>query len=76
MAKNKSISRSKKLNSCDPQRSIVSGGVGGAFSIVIGWIQVGGEEKSNIVTRVHLHNLTSTHRPIKVLCFSTWVLNH
>lgn len=64
MAENKSIGGPEELNSGYTNRIVVGGGVAGAFTIVVGWIQRGREQKSNIVTGVRLHNLTSTHRPI------------
>lgn len=58
MAKHKSISGAEELNAGDPNRA---GGGGGCGS---GWTQGGGDEKSNIVARVHLHEFTGRYRPI------------
>lgn len=89
LAKNKSICWAEKLNPCQANRISIAivvsdtnaaAAVSGAFFVVfvivsICWTQGGGNEKSHIVTRVHSHDLTSTHRPVKLTNLPTWVLN-
>ena len=87
LAKNKSVGRAEKLNSSQANRtSIVSGGGdGGVGALVIVIVVVlrririaqgGGDKKSDIVTRVHPHNLTSTDWPVKLVHLPTWMLYH
>ncbi|KAK3035817.1 hypothetical protein RJ639_034633 [Escallonia herrerae] len=84
MAKNKTISWPEKLDTGNANRIVpvpifytaVSGGSGDVGDCGGGGVQGGGEKKSNIVTRVHLHHLTSNHRPIEPVYSTTWVLHH
>ena len=72
MAKSKSVGRPEKLNTCNANPVVVfvlltGGGSGGGYS---------GEEKSNIVTRVQLHNLGSRDRGVEPVNSTTRVLNY
>ncbi|MFS8031555.1 hypothetical protein Hanom_Chr17g01547261 [Helianthus anomalus] len=56
-AKNKSVTRPKQLNSCKPNRFIP-----GNILIILGTGQWNNER--NIMSRIHLHDLTNSYRPI------------
>lgn len=79
MAEKKSIGRPKKFNPRYPKRGITVIGGSGGVPVVCGGggrIQGGGEEESNIMARIHLHDLSSTNCAIKLIHFTTWVLYH
>lgn len=80
LAKNKRVSGLEKLDS-----SYANWVVGvfvfdvtlvGAILNVLGWTQCGGDEKSNIVTRVGFHDMCGTQRCIELVYFPIRVLNH
>ena len=72
LAKNKSISGLEKLDSSYSNRVV---GVGAILN-VFGWTQCGGDEKSNVVTRVGFHDMCGTQRCIELVYFPICMLNH
>lgn len=36
----------------------------------------GGDEKGNVMTRVHFHDITSRNRPVQFINLTTWVLDY
>lgn len=72
LAKNKRVSGLEKLDSSYSNRVV---GVGAILN-VLGWTQCGGDEKSNIVTRVGFHDMCGTQRCIELVYFPICMLNH